>query len=55
MFADCDLGGAADVLKVVSGAASDDDARRIHAVGETFSKAVDKPYIGLCLGVYMYV
>ena len=46
LFRACDLGGAADMLKVVTGAANDDDCKRIHQVGTT----LPKPYIGVCLG-----
>jgi len=46
LFRECDLRGAADMLKVVTGAVNDDDCRRIHDVGAHLSK----PYIGVCLG-----
>lgn len=46
MFDKCKLGGAADVLKVVTGAETDADCQRIHEVG----RRQDRPYIGLCLG-----
>jgi len=46
LFGACDLRGTADMLKVVTGAASDDDCRRIHEVGSS----LPKPYIGVCLG-----
>ena len=46
MFQDCDLEGHADMLKVVTGATSDQDCLRVHSVGERQNKS----YIGLCLG-----
>ena len=46
MYTDCDLHGNADMLKVVTGATSDEDSLRVHRVGAKQSK----PYIGLCLG-----
>jgi pentafunctional AROM polypeptide len=46
LFARADLCGAAALLKVVTGAESDEDCHRIHRVGSR----LDKPYIGVCLG-----
>lgn len=46
MFKACSLSGAADIVKVVTGAVSDADCLLVHACGERASK----PYIGLCLG-----
>jgi len=46
MLQQCDLNGYADMLKVVTGAANEQDCLRVHEVGA----AAGKPYIGLCLG-----
>ena len=46
LFAATDLGGAAAMLKTVTGAANDEDCHRIHESGA----AQSKPYIGVCLG-----
>jgi pentafunctional AROM polypeptide len=46
LFRACDLDGAADMVKVVTGAANDADCRLVHTCGER----APKPYIGLCLG-----
>lgn len=46
LFKQTDLNGAADILKLVTGALGDEDSLRIHRVGQN----MPKPYIGLCLG-----
>ena len=46
MFAACSLGGKAHMLKVVTGATSDEDCRLVHRCGEE----TKLPYIALCLG-----
>lgn len=46
MYRKCDLNGSADILKVVTGAATDDDCEAVHRIG----KRQSKPYIGVCLG-----
>eukprot|EP00981_Chlorochromonas_danica_P010510 scaffold3243_cov173-Ochromonas_danica.AAC.43 len=46
LFKQTDLNGAADILKLVTGASGDEDSLRIHRVGQN----MPKPYIGLCLG-----
>ena len=46
LFESTALEGRADILKVVTGAADDDDNLAVHRAGA----AVGKPYIGLCLG-----
>lgn len=51
MFAACALKGRAAIAKVVSGADGDDDARIVHAAGESHERSSGMPYIGLCLGV----
>jgi pentafunctional AROM polypeptide len=48
IFQDCDLFGAAHVLKAVTGAANDADCQLIHAAGAAGPGG--KPYIGVCLG-----
>jgi pentafunctional AROM polypeptide len=48
MFRLCDLSGHADMLKVVTGAASDADCELVHQAGK--NNVASKPYIGLCLG-----
>ena len=48
MYVDCSLGGCADVLKVVTGAANNADCELIHTSGSAVNGG--KPYIGLCLG-----
>ena len=48
IFRDCDLFGAAHVLKAVTGAANDADCQLIHAAGAAAPSG--KPYIGVCLG-----
>lgn len=48
IFQDCSLNGSANVLKAVTGAATDADCELIHTSGAAV--AGDKPYIGLCLG-----
>lgn len=48
MYVDCSLGGHADVLKVVTGAASNADCELIHTSGSAVHGS--KPYIGVCLG-----
>ncbi len=45
------LEGRADMLKVVTGAASEEDCKAVHSVGAAYARDVaDRPYIGLCLG-----
>jgi len=46
LFSDSSLQNQADILKVVTGAATDNDCTQIHEVGDT----MEKPYIGVCLG-----
>ena len=46
LFKACELDGMADMVKVVTGAASDADCRLVHKCGERSPK----PYIGLALG-----
>lgn len=48
LFVDSSLNGMADVLKVVTGAANDEDCRQIHKVGNS-DQFKGKPYIGVCL------
>jgi shikimate-5-dehydrogenase/3-dehydroquinate dehydratase type I len=50
LFEDAALGGSADMLKVVTGAASEEDCRAVHSVGAAYARDVNRPYIGLCLG-----
>lgn len=50
LFQDAALGGSADMLKVVTGAAGEEDCRSVHAVGAASAQATNRPYIGLCLG-----
>ena len=46
LFRACELEGAADMVKVVTGAANDHDCRLVHQCG----RRSPKPYIGLALG-----
>lgn len=46
MYQMCDLHGAADILKVVTGAVTDTDCEAVHRIGQL----QPKPYIGICLG-----
>lgn len=51
LFKSCNLNNQADLLKVVTGAATDEDCDLIHEIGTFMSSSLKKPYIGLCLGL----
>ena len=50
LYTDATLGGNADMLKVVTGAACEADCDAVHEVGARVGAREGKPYIGLCLG-----